>query len=283
VRNRYSDHRTQSLVVKGTKPLQNRYVGDVGDFGKYALLRRLCGPPGGQSIRLAVVWCAFPDEAHNNDGRHIAYLHRGDYEGLDTELLLAIRKLVAGGSRNISSIRGAGILARDTVFYEAPISTRKQEALAINRLRHRAAWLEKCLAATRDCPFVFFDPDNGLEVASVPKHHPKAGKYIYWEELAAFWSRGQTLLIYHHLNRSAPVDQQVVLLKTQFQHRFEGAFVRPLVFRRGSCRVFWLVHRGGTFGRALESRAIEMLCGDWSKHFRPFGWPSEGQAVADAR
>jgi hypothetical protein len=52
--------------------MQDRYVGDVGDFAKYALLRRLCGQPGERAIRLGVVWCLFPDESLTNDGRHIS-------------------------------------------------------------------------------------------------------------------------------------------------------------------------------------------------------------------
>jgi hypothetical protein len=40
---------------------------------------------------------------------------------------------------------------------------------------------------------VFFDPDNGIETASVPKIHQKAGKYIYSDELGEFWKRGNAL------------------------------------------------------------------------------------------
>ena len=56
--------------------MQNRYTGDVGDFGKYGLLRALCLPEGdrGPALRLGVVWYLTSDESHNNDGRHIGYL-----------------------------------------------------------------------------------------------------------------------------------------------------------------------------------------------------------------
>ena len=56
--------------------MQNRYVGDVGDFGKYGLLRALCRPSGAENrpLRLGVVWYLTTDETHNNDGRHIGYL-----------------------------------------------------------------------------------------------------------------------------------------------------------------------------------------------------------------
>jgi hypothetical protein len=117
-----------------------------------------------------------------------------------------------------------------------------------------------------------------LEVASVPKNHPKAGKYIYWDELIPFWERGNSLLIYHHLNRTVSAARQVETLGTRFARELENANIVPLVFRRGSSRVFWLIHRGDDRGRQLERGAADLLSGAWSRHFRPFGWPGEDQA-----
>ena len=59
--------------------MQNRYVGDVGDFAKYALLRRLAGSLEERPIRLGIVWCLYPDESHNSDGSHVSYLRRPEF------------------------------------------------------------------------------------------------------------------------------------------------------------------------------------------------------------
>ena len=41
---------------KGAAPMQDRYVGDVGDYGKYGLLRSLCGGDElGKALRLGVL------------------------------------------------------------------------------------------------------------------------------------------------------------------------------------------------------------------------------------
>jgi hypothetical protein len=53
--------------------MQDRYVGDIGDYVKLAILRALM--PG---CSLGVAWWLYPDEAHNGDGRHISYLKRPD-------------------------------------------------------------------------------------------------------------------------------------------------------------------------------------------------------------
>ena len=59
--------------------MQNRYVGDIGDFGKYGLLRALC-----HGRRLGVAWYLYPDEAHN--GGIVQYLCEPDeWRSVDPE------------------------------------------------------------------------------------------------------------------------------------------------------------------------------------------------------
>lgn len=264
--------------------MQNRYVGDVGDYGKYALLRHLCAYHEGKSLRLAVIWCLFPDETLTNDGRHISYLGDPEFAKLDPALHRALNSIVSAGRRHISTIPEFGCLPPSTVYFAEPVSAGAEVKVGpAERLGHRNAWFRECLHGTKNCELVFFDPDNGLEIPSVPKHHPRAGKYIYWDELAPFWNRGHTLLIYHHLNRTAPAAWQIQLLKLHFATVLdEAAVVVPLVFRRGSSRVFWLVHHGDAIGRGLERQAADLLCAGWSQHFRPFGWPSNDQANTPA-
>ena len=50
--------------------MQDRYVGDIGDFAKYGLLRAL-----GRRRRLGVAWYrrTEPDPPNANDGRHTDY------------------------------------------------------------------------------------------------------------------------------------------------------------------------------------------------------------------
>ncbi len=249
--------------------MQDRYVGDVGDFAKYALLRRLAGKNGELRIHLGIVWCLYPDETHNKDGRHVSYLSRREFENLDDRLLAALRRIVASGKRSISSVAQGKLLPRSTMFCELALAPKVNGSSREHRLSHRRTWLENCLADTEKCDLIFFDPDNGIEVESVPKHHVKSGKYIYWDELDAFWQRGQNLLVYHHLNRTMPSVRQVRILRERFESALEGARALPLVFRRGSCRVFWLVYRPSVLGKEMERRARDFLDGGWSKHFSP--------------
>lgn len=262
------------MLAAATTEMQNWYVGDVGDYGKYALLRHLCGPDNGCIVRLGVVWCLFPDEKLTNDGKHISYLDNHDFAQLNSELHEILKYIVASGRRNVNAIGEYTCLPSSTVFVSEPISiATSMRAGSAARVGHRDAWVKACLHQTQQCELVFFDPDNGLEVTSIPKHHPRSGKYIYWNELAPFWRRGNTLLIYHHLNRTSSAARQVEALTFRFATELNHSVVVPLVFRRGSSRVFWLIHHGDDLGRELESRAVDLLNGGWSRHFRPFGWP----------
>jgi hypothetical protein len=51
--------------------MQDRYSGDVGDFGKFGLLRHILN---GSQLKLGINWYLFPNEDHNEDGRFINYL-----------------------------------------------------------------------------------------------------------------------------------------------------------------------------------------------------------------
>jgi hypothetical protein len=220
--------------------MQNRYVGDVGDFAKYGLLRLLTSET---TLSLGVLWWLFADETHNSDGRHVSYLKDPAFRALDPELHRILQGLLSAGRRSVKAIASSEIFPEGTVFFDTPIF--KSSSFASSRQlreRQRAAWLRKAFAATSKCEFIFFDPDNGLETTSVARHSPKGGKYVFWEELLPFWERGQSLIVYHHLNRTASVAKQTEILQEKFVARFPDAgLIQYFLFRRGSCRHFWLV------------------------------------------
>jgi hypothetical protein len=90
--------------------MQNRFVGDIGDYVKLGSLRALS-----PSYRLGVAWWQFPDESHNKDGRHIDYLERSDrWRRFDPDLFDTLQRMVAGGQRNVRALEASNILADAT-------------------------------------------------------------------------------------------------------------------------------------------------------------------------
>lgn len=250
--------------------MQDRYVGDVGDFGKFGLLRALVGSLD-SSLRLGVVWCAFPDESHNGDGRHIAYLRDDAMVALDPELHAKLRALVDSGSRSIAALEAAGILPQSTIFYRQPTTGLAEGIGPAGRLRtiYRERWHSGALQTTKDADLVFFDPDNGIATEATSRSGPKSGKFIFRDEIAAFWERGQSLVVYHHLNRTCTTSVQTTILRHKLADTLgRKACLLPLMFRRGSCRHFWIIaqprHAAG-----LTASARLFLANGWAAHFGP--------------
>lgn len=251
--------------------MQNRYVGDVGDFGKYGLLRRLTGcSTEGPKLSLGVVWYLVPDEGHNDDGKHISYLRKQEYRACDPDLFDGLNRLLANGRRAVEEIHNSGLFPRSTVFFDRylgcshlpTVGPRARE----ERLAVREEWLGNAVSATADCDIVFLDPDNGFEIKSVPKHNNKASKYVFWNEVNRFRRPGQSLVIYHHLNRTAKAVDQVRVKLEEFSEKLIGEGpVIPVVYRRGSLRVFFVLpadnHR-----EIIVTRLNQMARSEWSSH-----------------
>jgi hypothetical protein len=82
--------------------MQDRYVGDAGDYAKYALLNALAGDERAP-LHLGVLWYLFPDEGHNGDGRHIAYLQQPIMAQRDPETHARLKNLVTSGQRSVDA------------------------------------------------------------------------------------------------------------------------------------------------------------------------------------
>jgi hypothetical protein len=86
--------------------VQDRYVRDIGDDVKLAILRALM--PG---ERLGVAWWLYSDEAHNDDGRHINYLRNpGQWRAYDPGLFDGLAAIVADGRRRVLALQDDGLL-----------------------------------------------------------------------------------------------------------------------------------------------------------------------------
>ena len=254
--------------------MQDRYVGDVGDFGKYGLLRLLCSDKGCPStdapLRLAVVWCLYPDEDHNADGKHIGYLSKSRvneraFRSCDPELYDALRRIVASGRRRVSSVVDAGILPEDTIYYDRVLYYPRQMSRRCREYRH-SDWIAGALAETIEADIVFVDPDNGIYNGPLSLRQ-KAPKYTFVEDLLQFARHGQSLVIYHHLSRQGKAIDQIRHLAERL--RTEMGSAQPpwaLWYHRGSARCYFIVAQDRHAAR-LSRGLDQLLDSGWSAHF----------------
>jgi len=189
--------------------MKNQYVGDQNDFAKYLLLR-LCARVFEEIL---VAWMLTEDDGLG-DGAKIGYLDLPDWRESDPALLDGLADLVASGRRTLAAVEGSQLLP-GAAFFSEPLPL---GAAA------RAAYFEPIAAAAGSASLVFFDPDNGLEIASTPKEKRGAEKYVYLDELRAFADAGASLLIYQHfprVQRQPYVESSLARLRGVLGPRYE--------------------------------------------------------------
>lgn len=161
--------------------MQDRYAGDVGDYGKFALLKHIL-----KSTRycLGVNWYKYPDESHNNDGLHVNYLIKEKFKTADGELCVKLQSVLDGG-RSIDLLEKSALLPDDTVFFSESLDGHVMFPTQTNSdrdncLKSRTGWHQKAMSAMGSCDAIFLDPDNGLEIPSLRVlSGVKSGKFAY--------------------------------------------------------------------------------------------------------
>ena len=256
--------------------MQNRYVGDLGDFGKYGLLKALCSSleaVSGPHLTLGVVWYLVPDEGHNDDGKYVQYLvpnarNQEKFRCCDPVLYDVLADIVGAGRRNVASIMTRGVLPASTRYYESALTFDELPGsgseVQRQRIELRAGWLQGALESTAPCELVFLDPDNGFEVKVGP-HQKRGPKYVFFSELMPFFQRGQSLVVYHHMARRGSAMDQVRGRLAEIEDKLGyGSFA--LLYHRGSARAFFVIPVKG-YEESLRSRAEKFLESPWSRHF----------------
>ena len=212
--------------------MQDRYTGDIGDYGKLGMLRCLAAA----GLRVGVNWYRTPDEDHNEDGKFIQYVQASgqtSYRPYDPPLWDALAQIVNSRQRQVESLETPDIL--DAVFFDKPLDF--SNVPFRDREEKRAEWHRQALAALDGCEIVFVDPDNGLMVSSA-RRSKKANKYVLPEELFDYYQQGASVIYYQHKARrqdSFYTDQHNKLLQDE---RIQGAKGLGLKFTRTSLRYY---------------------------------------------
>lgn len=179
-----------------------------------------------------------------------------------------------GGTEHCGA-RGGRRLPAGTKTFGRPLDFSPLAARgSADRLSYRKSWIENALAATAGCDLVFADPDNGIRRSShsTARTRTKAVKHAYLDELAEFAARGQSLVIYHHADRSAPVIEQAKRRLADLAEEVPG--IGPLAAvraRRGTTRLF-LVAAAPRHLEHLTSKLSGLASSAWSKEFAIYWW-----------
>ena len=234
--------------------MQNRYTGDIGDFGKLGLLRILHAA----GFSVGVNWYLTPDENHNQDGKHTNY---DDLRSCDENLWRELKQIVDSGNRSVAALQKDSILK--ATFFAEPLDFKGKKKAERRLIREN--WHQNALKALCGSDLVFVDPDNGLIVPSA-EGKPKENKYVLTKELADYYEQGSSVIYYQHKARrkdSYYEDQHRQLLS---RPEFAGASGLGIKFWKTSHRYYFFIlqpeHRDN-----ITKAVHDMLGSEWRKCF----------------
>jgi hypothetical protein len=218
--------------------MQDRYAGDIGDFGKFGLARAV-----GAGRRLGVGWYLTTGEfENNNDGKHVSYLEKPErFRYLDPGAFDALRtfyKLHTAGTlpRTVASLESLALL-ENTIYFSEHVPYARAS---------RDEWAQRLTTTLRDAEVIFLDPDNGIEGSSLTHKHAAIA------ELSALRTKGRVVIVYQHQSRvrggaAAEVPELAAKMRRAGYRRVEIVRLRPY-----SSRFYVFGDHGAELSQRLE-------------------------------
>ena len=219
--------------------MQNRYVGDVGDFANNGLLRWLCGKPELEP--------GCPDSPSGKLRLGIAqYLHHDNSRGGNVPIPDRLRTCDEHLHNTLVRLRDMDnrSVLHDEYRQVVPVGERYHiESRSI--FGSREEWLNSALDRVIDSQIVFLNPDNGI-AATANTPFPDSPKHVYLSDTYPYIEKRKSLIIYHHYAQGVRAEQRIA---NEFR-RLAGWFgalgyvVYALRFQRRPPRFYFLLVHG---------------------------------------
>lgn len=250
--------------------MQDRFVGDVGDFGKFGLLRTLCGAEPAMSI--GVLWFVVSASERNQHGILTYYLepkHERQFRPCDPELYDALKRIVTEQKRTLGAVEASGILPSATIFHRDELGFGDIPLWDYaRRMEFRRQWFASAASLVNQQDIVFLDPDVGIAPQSLGHSGEKAKKYVLLDEIQRLVSGDASIVVYQQLgDRRTDSEKQVeswaaALLRLAPTRRH----VWSITFTRGTRRAF-LITPAERHEPILATRLERLRTAPWSEHF----------------
>lgn len=222
--------------------MRDNFVNDIGDYAKYALLRSLCASEQ-ESVRLGVIWYLTDRPERNGDGRKRVHLLQDGWTDLDPGLLEKMRQIESTvqsqAELNIRLIEDSGILPESTAYFSEAIP--RGQTTGRQRATERVSWFARAQETVKRSNLVFLDPDNGLEVRSVPPTSPLSSKYATVAEINALLDDGAAVVLYQHGSRTPWKVQREQICTRIASANDRAVTIRSLRFGAFGTRAFFCV------------------------------------------
>ncbi len=239
--------------------MQDRYVADVGDFGKFQLFRYLFNEKESPLFgkELSQIWFLHDGEGErSNDGRHIDYFER--MMGSDAYLENSLMALLMRNKREVEELERLKLLHNAKFFYEK----------VPGALEDRYLWLNRALTFSNRSQIVAVAPDNGMalkcnrrekefEFLTLSEHYRQKvypHKYIFTDEISYFYRLPhlEICIVYQHLGRCFSHNEQIGALLGVLKKEYR--YVVALKHKPYSPRVFFFLCKSQVIEESLYLR-----------------------------
>ena len=227
--------------------MQDRYAGDIGDFGKFGMLRALAYV----GFSIGVNWYKFetPErELSVNDGMKLI---PDKLTNCDSLLADTLRGISTSPGRSIKALEHAELIP-NAQYYSRTVP-----------LKGRPGWHENALRTLEGSDLVFLDPDNGLLVKSVSKRSYKSPKYTFYEEVADYIARGQSVVVYNHRSRKKPAIYFDEIYGKLLAAVPDACGISAITFPRGSVRDYFAISASPAHEARITYTFHRLFEGKW--------------------
>jgi hypothetical protein len=226
-----------------------QYFGDINDYRKFALLR-LFAIEG--ILRTGICWMLTEND-ERADGNKRTYIRQpAKWRSFDAKLFDALSAVpIIPTMTDLEKIEREALIPNAT-FYHAITP----DARAARELFHK-----RCRLAFAETDLAFFDPDNGLDVASCPKGRKNSSKYVFIDELADHFADGRSIVFYQHYPRE---PRGAFLAK--IVGRLEAALPEATVWSFHTSHVAFVLAARPEHFRALQ-HTVGLIKANWPAWF----------------
>ncbi len=236
--------------------MQDRYAGDIGDFGKFGLLKALQV----QGLSVGVNWYRVDPigiemkadgSFKQEDGK---YTIPKRFWECDETLAEKLTKIAKSDQRSIQALEKETFITGARYYNEYVTVERRDE------------WHKKALEQFTNTDIVFLDPDNGMIVKSVGRNSSRSIKYILYEEVADYIKQRHSVLIYNHRSRKKEEEyfHEICSNLALFSGISENEILK-ITFPRCSVRDFFALPVSEDHARKIQNAFLSMEQGIWGQ------------------
>ena len=235
--------------------MKNQYVGDIGDYGKYGLLRFLAS----YGIKIGVNWFLTENDG-STDGKFTTYLKNPADRVYDPELFDALQNIADHPDKTVKMIEQAGIIP-GAEFYGELLKGSSLEADA--REWNRRLWFNNSTLMLGNAELIFADPDNGISYRKTVRTKDSE-KFILPEDVAEYYNSGRNVVYYCHKGRRKQEAWEQA--KAEIRNHIRDAQLLAVTCHRGTQRSYIFVLHPDCYMK-YEQIITAFLDSEWGSMF----------------